>query len=78
VGWGDSWSYGENGDWRAENVLEDAGGLSFIVKSPLGNVKVRVPMIGRFNVSNVLAALAAVSAKALELSELPELLHGFP
>jgi UDP-N-acetylmuramoyl-L-alanyl-D-glutamate--2,6-diaminopimelate ligase len=78
VGPSHSWSYGENGDWQAYDVLEDAGGLGFRVKSPLGNVKVRVPMIGRFNVPNVLAALAAVSAKALELSELPELLHSFP
>lgn len=78
VGSSNSWSYGETGDWQAYDVLEDASGLSFMVKSPLGNIHVRVPMIGRFNVSSVLAALATVSARALELSELPELLQGFP
>lgn len=78
VGSRNGWSYGEKGDWRAEDVLEDAGGLSFTVKSPRGNVKLRVPMIGRFNVSNVLAAMAAVTAKALELQDLEGFLENFP
>jgi len=78
VGSANSWSYGEKGDWRAEDVVEDAGGLSFRVKSPLGSTKVWVPMIGQFNVSNVLAAMAALTAKALELQDLAGFLETFP
>lgn len=77
-GWANTWTYGDQGHWRAENIVEDARGLSFAVKSPQGRLKVQVPMIGRFNVSNVLAALAALTTEASRLQDLEGLLENFP
>ncbi|WP_019587223.1 UDP-N-acetylmuramoyl-L-alanyl-D-glutamate--2,6-diaminopimelate ligase [Deinococcus apachensis] len=50
---------GRGADWRATSTLERATGLHFHVTSPLGEFGARLPMIGRFNVANALAAMAA-------------------
>ncbi len=51
----------EGGDaaWVAHDVAERADGLAFAVDSPLGRIDALLPMIGRFNVANALAAMAA-------------------
>lgn len=49
----------QHADWRATGVEEGPGGLSFDVASPAGEFRARLPMIGRFNVANALAAMAA-------------------
>lgn len=48
-------------DWWAEAVSEGPRGIDFTLHSPLGSGPVRVPMVGTFNVANVLAALAAAA-----------------
>ncbi|WP_045234670.1 Mur ligase family protein, partial [Deinococcus pimensis] len=48
-------------DWWATDVEEVAGGLRFQVHHPQGGFDAILPMIGRFNVSNALAAMAAAS-----------------
>ncbi|MDR0534320.1 MAG: UDP-N-acetylmuramoyl-L-alanyl-D-glutamate--2,6-diaminopimelate ligase [Verrucomicrobiales bacterium] len=48
--------------YRAENVQLNAGGSAFEFVTPNGSLLVRSPWIGRYNVSNTLAALAALSA----------------
>jgi UDP-N-acetylmuramoyl-L-alanyl-D-glutamate--2,6-diaminopimelate ligase len=53
--------YGNGGEWTAQNVVESARGLEFNVQSPWGDLSVRVPMIGKFNMLNTLAAMAAFS-----------------
>jgi UDP-N-acetylmuramoyl-L-alanyl-D-glutamate--2,6-diaminopimelate ligase len=53
--------YGKGGEWTAQKVVESALGLEFDVQSPHGDFSVRVPMIGKFNVLNSLAAMAAFS-----------------
>jgi UDP-N-acetylmuramyl-tripeptide synthetase len=54
-------SYGLEGapDLRAEDVELTIKGSRFRVRTPAGVVEVRTPLVGRFNVQNVLAALGA-------------------
>jgi len=48
---------------KAGNLRNYQGGTSFHLDSPFGNGVVKTQMIGRFNVSNVLAVLATLFAK---------------
>lgn len=50
---------GRDAAWVAHDVEERADGLAFAVDSPLGRLDAWLPMIGRFNVANALAAMAA-------------------
>ena len=55
-------------DWRATGVEPDPDGTAFSVEqrgSPVG--RVRMPLVGDFNVRNVLAAFAAARAVGLEV-----------
>ena len=45
-------------DLRASRIVADAGGSRFLLTAPGWRDEVSVPMAGRFNVSNALAALA--------------------
>jgi UDP-N-acetylmuramoyl-L-alanyl-D-glutamate--2,6-diaminopimelate ligase len=49
-------------DFRAVDVRTDATGCDFVVESPDGSFAARVPLPGRFNVSNALGAWAAARA----------------
>jgi UDP-N-acetylmuramoyl-L-alanyl-D-glutamate--2,6-diaminopimelate ligase len=53
-------------DLRAEAISLSLGGTFFQVRAPSGTYSVRTPLLGRFNVSNVLAAFGA--ALALDLN----------
>lgn len=66
------WTYGlsPEADIRATEIRADSGGLSFLLHSPWGEVRVQTPLLGRFNVYNALAAagaclLAGVSPEAV-------------
>ncbi|MGB7448730.1 MAG: UDP-N-acetylmuramoyl-L-alanyl-D-glutamate--2,6-diaminopimelate ligase [Ornithinimicrobium sp.] len=50
---------GTTPQWRATDVHEGPEDLRFVVHTPAGHTEVVLPMIGRFNVANALAALAA-------------------
>ncbi|MVN87991.1 UDP-N-acetylmuramoyl-L-alanyl-D-glutamate--2,6-diaminopimelate ligase [Deinococcus sp. HMF7620] len=52
---------GQHADWRAGGLEERSTGLHFHVVSPLGEFDAQLPMIGRFNVANALAAMAAAA-----------------
>ncbi|WP_104991752.1 UDP-N-acetylmuramoyl-L-alanyl-D-glutamate--2,6-diaminopimelate ligase [Deinococcus sp. NW-56] len=52
---------GSPADWQAHDVEERATGLHFRVTSPLGEFAAHLPMIGRFNVANALAGMAAAA-----------------
>lgn len=52
---------GADADWRALDVREGPRGLTFRVDSPLGALDAELPMIGRFNVANALAGMAAAA-----------------
>jgi UDP-N-acetylmuramoyl-L-alanyl-D-glutamate--2,6-diaminopimelate ligase len=49
-------------DYRAVDLSCDLGGCGFTLHTPDGEREVRLPMPGRFNVANALAALATVHA----------------
>lgn len=63
-------SYGMNteADVRADNIEVSSAGSSFHVYSPWGMSEVRMNMMGRFNVSNALAAITACGWLGLSMN----------
>jgi UDP-N-acetylmuramoyl-L-alanyl-D-glutamate--2,6-diaminopimelate ligase len=53
--------------WRATDVQSGFGGARFTALTPAGPIALRTPLLGRFNVSNVLAAAATVHALGVPL-----------
>ncbi len=68
---------GREADWRATDVAEEADAITFTLTSPEGEARARLPMIGRFNVANALAAMAAVSTTGVPAADLVGALAGF-
>src|SRR6266436_3133510 len=56
-------------DFRASNYRMEFGGTSYQLDARGKSYLVRVPLIGRFNVANSMAALAAANALGLNLRE---------
>ena len=52
---------------RAENLVCDEQGSRFSVCSPWGSAEVRLPLLGRYNVANALAALTACGHLGVDL-----------
>ena len=69
---------GGEADWRATDVVEGPDALTFTVHSPLGEAQATLPMVGRFNVANALAAMAGVAATGVGLDDLVAGLATFP
>jgi UDP-N-acetylmuramoyl-L-alanyl-D-glutamate--2,6-diaminopimelate ligase len=57
-------------DYRAHDVRIELTGSQFEVRTPAGARTLSLPLPGRFNVSNALAALAATHALGIELDTL--------
>lgn len=57
-------------DVLAQNLRLDAQGMSMQVETPWGSSPLRVPLLGRFNASNVLAVLAVLGQKGLPLKQI--------
>lgn len=57
-------------DWWVTDVTEGPDDLRFTVHSPQGEAAAVLPMIGRFNVHNALAALAAAHRAGVSLEQL--------
>jgi UDP-N-acetylmuramoyl-L-alanyl-D-glutamate--2,6-diaminopimelate ligase len=57
-------------DYRARDVRMDFSGCRFTLETPEGERSVALPLPGRFNVSNALAALAATHALGADLDTL--------
>ncbi len=60
---------GMRADFRASNYRMEPGGTSYQLDARGKSYLVRVPLIGRFNVANSLAALAAANALGIGLRE---------
>jgi UDP-N-acetylmuramoyl-L-alanyl-D-glutamate--2,6-diaminopimelate ligase len=56
----------DDAQWRAVGVRSGLDGSRFTVRSPAGELDVRSPLPGRFNVLNSLAALATVAALGVD------------
>ena len=61
---------GADADWTVSEVVETADELRFTVHSPEGTAPAVLPMIGRFNVANALAAMAAAHRMGVGLASL--------
>jgi UDP-N-acetylmuramoyl-L-alanyl-D-glutamate--2,6-diaminopimelate ligase len=57
-------------DYRARDVRMDFAGCRFVLRTPGGERSVALPLPGRFNVSNALAALAVTHAMGADLDAL--------
>jgi UDP-N-acetylmuramoyl-L-alanyl-D-glutamate--2,6-diaminopimelate ligase len=60
---------GLNADFRASNYRMEFGGTSYQLDARGKSYLVRVPLIGRFNVANSIAALAAANALGISLRD---------
>ncbi|WP_457628854.1 UDP-N-acetylmuramoyl-L-alanyl-D-glutamate--2,6-diaminopimelate ligase [Oceanithermus sp.] len=70
-------SYGPGGDFELLEVEELADGLDFTFKSPAGERRARLPMLGRYNTENALAAIAAAHAAGVSVADAAQALEGF-
>jgi UDP-N-acetylmuramoyl-L-alanyl-D-glutamate--2,6-diaminopimelate ligase len=64
-----SYGLGARADFRASNSRVESNGTSYQLDARGKSYLVRVPLIGRFNVANSVAALAAVNALGVNLRE---------
>lgn len=73
-------SYGlsEGADWRADEVQEEAGRLSWLLELRGARFAATLSMIGSYNVLNALAALAAASEAGVSIGILLRRLATFP
>ncbi len=73
-------TFGRNpeADIRAEDIRLEAGGSRFRAIWPGGETEIFTREPGHYNVSNILAALAACHAKGMELAPLVAKIGGFP
>ncbi|HSY70349.1 MAG TPA: UDP-N-acetylmuramoyl-L-alanyl-D-glutamate--2,6-diaminopimelate ligase [Edaphobacter sp.] len=65
-------TYGWVPQFRAENVMLGAGETTFDWETPMGTVELRSSLIGRVNVSNLLAASCAALARGLSLQQIAD------
>jgi UDP-N-acetylmuramoyl-L-alanyl-D-glutamate--2,6-diaminopimelate ligase len=63
---------------RAEDIRYGDHATSFFFASPWGNVPVTLPLLGRYNVSNALAALSACCARGIAPADAAEALSALP
>ena len=71
--------YGESSesDWRASDIREVGAGLKFTLSVNEQSYDVILPMVGRYNVYNALAALSAAAQTGIEMPTLLERLQTF-
>ncbi len=62
----DALSFGDAGTVRPRRERLDEGGIRATVETPRGDLEVRSPLLGRYNLANLLAAIAAGEALGLE------------
>jgi UDP-N-acetylmuramoyl-L-alanyl-D-glutamate--2,6-diaminopimelate ligase len=67
-----TYAIGADADLRAGSLRADDTGTTFLLQSPRWRGEVRVPMPGRFNVHNALAALGVAEALDLPLERAAE------
>ncbi len=63
---------------RAADVRVSAEGCYFVAHTPQGSIPMSLPLIGRYNVSNALAAIRAGLALDIDLETIEPALGEFP
>nr|WP_232826121.1 UDP-N-acetylmuramoyl-L-alanyl-D-glutamate--2,6-diaminopimelate ligase [Cyanothece sp. BG0011] len=74
------WSYSvgnREADFYTSDLTYQGNGVTGTLHTPLGSVKFSSPLVGQFNLSNVLAAVSAVLHLGLDLTETIESLPHF-
>ncbi|MCI8465318.1 MAG: UDP-N-acetylmuramoyl-tripeptide--D-alanyl-D-alanine ligase [Lachnospiraceae bacterium] len=71
------YGFGENCQFRAQEVQDTMSGTTFVAVNGEERVKVHLPVIGRHMVMNALAALAAASLQGISMEKAAEALAGF-
>jgi UDP-N-acetylmuramoyl-L-alanyl-D-glutamate--2,6-diaminopimelate ligase len=73
-------TYGVLGDVtiRASDVRVSADGTYFVVRTPRGTIPIKLPLIGRYNVHNALAAIGAAHVLDIELPVIEKALATMP
>ncbi len=71
-------SYGlcEGADIRAVGVSADPSGLHIEIETPLGALQVSSPLVGRYNVHNILAAVTVAAALRIEAEAIAQGIAG--
>ena len=72
-----TFGFGQDNHFRAKNISLDGEGSKFVLECPAGNTVVVSPLIGRYNVSNVLASLAVVHAMGRDSTQAIQKLRSF-
>ncbi len=70
-----TYGFGEEAQVRAEAIRLDLHGTSFRVHTPWGAGRVQLQLLGRFNVHNALAAIAAGGCCGIPLENIIQSLH---
>lgn len=65
-------TYGRRGDVRAENIRMSARRTTFTVESPWGRAEISMHLLGKHNVSNALAAIAACGGLGIPMTTIAE------
>ncbi len=73
-------TYGVSSDAtiRALDVRVSADGTYFVVRTPRGHMPISLPLIGRYNVSNALAAIGAALSLGIDLTSIERALANMP
>lgn len=72
-------TFGETaGDVRARDVVLDVGGARFELVTSQGRARVRLPLLGRFNVANALGVAAAAVSEGMTVADVAERLTTAP
>ena len=71
-----SYGFDQPADYRASDLQLSPTGTAFQVQTPQGRYLIQVPLLGRFNAYNLLAALAAIAEAGLALEQVLPALAG--
>jgi UDP-N-acetylmuramoyl-L-alanyl-D-glutamate--2,6-diaminopimelate ligase len=73
-----TYGIGSPADVRAEEISLGPGGSRFTAYTPSGRIRIFLPLIGRFNVSNALAAVGVATSLGIPLEVVAEALAAMP
>jgi len=76
-----AWSYSVNdpaADFYTQNLVYQAHGVNGTINTPQGEIPFFSPLVGQYNISNLLAAIATVLYLGIDLAKISSLLPHFP
>ncbi len=74
------WSYGidQPADFSAKRIVYHSDGTEFAAVTPMGEVPIRMSLLGKYNVSNTLAAMAACVSQGVRPTALQKGVQAVP